>query len=297
MSRRPGSSPSCPPATGRTAPCRGRPVAGGQDGDDPGRLDISAAGCSHGGRLGDGTRVRCPGPGHRASLSRGPRALSGNEMVHAKSFGAEQAVVHAETLPTPPPERTNSDARAGGNKPMKHLLARLISKLGGVAGVVASVAIPAFAQDGTGPMPENAQPRSYGSGWVCDFGYRVEGAECLALDIPEHAYPTGRSYGTGWECDRGYEEVDGTSCNPILVPANAFLRSFGYDWKCERGYRQEHETCVQIVLPEYAYLTEDSLGTGWTCDRGYAAFTGTCIPIVVPTNAYLTNANYGAAWA
>lgn len=218
-------------------------------------------------------------------------------MVHAKSFGAEQAVVHVETLPAPPPERTNSDARAGGNKPTKHLLARLISKLGGVAGVVASVAFPAFAQDGTGPMPENAQPRSYGSGWVCDFGYRVEGAECLALDIPEHAYPTGRSYGTGWECDRGYEEVDGTSCNPIPVPANAFLRSFGYDWKCERGYRQEHETCVQIVLPEYAYLTEDSLGTGWTCDRGYAAFAGTCIPIVVPTNAYLTNANYGAAWA
>ena len=130
---------------------------------------------------------------------------------------------------------------------MRHPLARLIARTAAIAGVIASLAFPVLAQDGTGPMPENAQPRSYGSGWVCDLGYRVEGNECLALDIPEHAYPTGRSYGTGWECDRGYEEVGGTSCNPIPVPANAFLRSYGDDWQCERGFRQERDGCVSIV--------------------------------------------------
>ncbi len=218
-------------------------------------------------------------------------------MAHAKLLRAEQAVVQAETLLAPTSETTAPEGRAGSYKPTKNPLALLVSKLAIAAGVTASMAFPVLAQDGTGPMPENAQPRSYGSGWVCDFGYRVEGAECLALDIPEHAYPTGRSYGTGWECDRGYEEVSGTSCNRFPVPANAFLRSYGDDWQCERGYRQERDACVPIVLPEYAYLTEDSSGTGWNCDRGFAAVAGTCMPIVVPANAYLTNTNYGAVWA
>ena len=192
---------------------------------------------------------------------------------------------------------TNALWSAKEQAAMRRPLAGLIARTAAMASVVAWFAFPVLAQDGTGTMPENAQPRSYGDGWVCDLGYRVEGVECLALDIPEHAYPTGRSYGTGWECDRGYEEANGISCNPIPVPANAFLRSSGYDWQCERGYRQERDACVPIVLPEHAYLTQDTSGTGWTCDRGYSAVAGTCIPIAVPTNAYLTNADYGAAWA
>ena len=182
-------------------------------------------------------------------------------------------------------------------EPARHPLARLISRMAVVAGVIASMSFPILAQDGTGPLPQNAQARSYGGGWVCDLGFRVEGSECLALDVPEHAYPTGRSHGTGWECYRGYEEVNEIFCNPIPVPANAFLRSSGYNWQCKRGFRQEDEACVAIVLPERAYLTEDSSGTGWTCDRGYEAVAGTCSPIAVPENAYLTNADYGEAWA
>jgi hypothetical protein len=218
-------------------------------------------------------------------------------MCRAKSLREEQVVVHADTLLAPTSETSDPERRAGGNQPTRLLLARLISKLAIVAGVVASVAFPVVAQSGTGAMPQNAQLRSYGSGWDCDLGYRVDGAECLALDVPENAYPTGRSYGTGWECYRGYEEVNGTSCNPIAVPANAFLRSSGYDWQCERGYRQERDACVSLVLPEHAYLKKDSSGTGWTCDRGYAAVAGTCTPIAVPANAYLTNADYGAVWS
>jgi hypothetical protein len=217
--------------------------------------------------------------------------------AYAKSLTKEQAMDHAE-IPPAPTSRTPDPVRpAGDNRPTKHPLTRLISKLAFVAAVAASVAFPVLAQEGAGPMPPNAQARSYGGGWICDLGFRVEGAECLALDLPEHAYPTGRTYGTGWECERGYEVVDGMSCNPIPVPANAFLRASGFDWQCERGFRQEDEACVPIALPERAFLTDDASGTGWTCDRGYEVAAGTCLPIAVPANAYLTNADYGAAWA
>ena len=181
--------------------------------------------------------------------------------------------------------------------PTRHLGARLIAKMALVAGVIVSLAFPVFGQVGTGAVPENAQARSYGGGWVCDLGYRVDGAECLKLDIPDNAHATGRSYGTGWACRRGYEEVNGESCNPIHVPANAFLRSAGHDWQCERGYRREREVCVRIDLPDHAYLTDDSGKTGWACNRGFTASTAGCLPIAVPENGYLTNADYGNEWA
>ena len=41
---------------------------------------------------------------------------------------------------------------------MRHPLARLISRLAIMAGVIASLAFPVLAQDGTGPMPGNAHP-------------------------------------------------------------------------------------------------------------------------------------------
>lgn len=172
-------------------------------------------------------------------------------------------------------------------KTTKNPLARPISKLAVVAGVIASMAFPVFAQDGTGPMPDNAEARSYGGGWNCDLGYRVEGAECLALDIPENAYATGRSYGLGWACRRGYEEAEGTSCEAIPVPENAFLRSSGYNWQCDRGYQQNRETCVPIVLPDHAYLNDDTSDSGWTCERGYEQVNNTCVALDLPANAHL----------
>ncbi|NKX44466.1 hypothetical protein [Roseicyclus persicicus] len=182
-------------------------------------------------------------------------------------------------------------------EPARRAPARLIARVAVVAGVIASFAFPVLAQDGTGPIPENAQPRGHGGGWVCDLGFRQEGADCLALHMPAHSHPTGRSYGTGWECDRGYVETNGASCDPIPVPENAFLRSSGHEWQCDRGYLRDRDACVPILLPEHAYLTDDPAGTGWTCDRGYAALEGTCLPIAVPANAYLTNASFGPVWA
>ena len=47
---------------------------------------------------------------------------------------------------------------------MRHPLAKLIGRTAVIAGVIASFAFPVLAQDGTRPIPENAQPRSYGGG-------------------------------------------------------------------------------------------------------------------------------------
>ncbi|MEL7081125.1 MAG: hypothetical protein AAGK82_06910, partial [Pseudomonadota bacterium] len=62
----------------------------------------------------------------------------------------------------------------------------------------------AQAQDGVGLPPEDAQKRSYGSGWNCNLGFRVVDGNCVPLDVPENAFATGRSYGTGWACRRGF---------------------------------------------------------------------------------------------
>jgi hypothetical protein len=74
--------------------------------------------------------------------------------------------------------------RRNGVQPTRPL-ARLIARITVAAGVIASLAFPVFAQDCTGPSAQSAQSRSDGGGWDCDLGYRVEGAECLALDIPD----------------------------------------------------------------------------------------------------------------
>ena len=50
----------------------------------------------------------------------------------------------------------------------------------GMVGLIAFLALPVLAQDGTGPVPENAEARSYGGGWDCRLGYRVDGTDCVA---------------------------------------------------------------------------------------------------------------------
>ena len=181
----------------------------------------------------------------------------------------------------------SSEARLAEPRTGTRRMARWSGRVTLLAGLMAALAFPVMAQDGTGPMPLNAQVRSYGTGWICNLGYRVDGADCVALDIPEHAYPTGRSYGSGWECDRGYEQVSGISCRPIPVPENAYLRASGYDWDCERGFRRTGKTCAAIDLPDNGYLTNTSLAGGWACQRGFTAEAGACRAIVVPENGYL----------
>ena len=54
-----------------------------------------------------------------------------------------------------------------------------------VAGMIVFLAFPVLAQDGTGPVPENAGARNYGGGWDCDVGYEVDGTACVAIDVPD----------------------------------------------------------------------------------------------------------------
>lgn len=220
-----------------------------------------------------------------------PVVPHGRRAETLQSGRQKECMAHYEALPA------RNEPMTYHKQAVRYPLTRVIFALAVAAGMIASIAFPTFAQDGTSAVPENAHTKSYGGGWDCDLGYRVEGAECVVLDIPENAYATGRSHGTGWACHRGYEEVGGISCNPIPVPANAFLRSSGHDWQCDRGYRKARDTCVPVVLPEHAYLTEETSGSGWACDRGYTEDAGICLSIDVPENAYLTNSSYGAPWA
>jgi hypothetical protein len=191
---------------------------------------------------------------------------------------------------------TEADSMANEKRtspPASSLMARLVF----AAGLAAGLAFPALAQDGKGAVPENATARGNGAAWDCDPGYRVDGAKCSGIEIPDNAYPTGLSYGRGWACRRGHEEIAGTSCAVIPVPPNAFLRSSGHDWQCARGFRRDGDSCVDIVLPQHAYLTEDWSGSAWACERGFTAEADRCVPIAVPENGYLTDADYGDAWA
>lgn len=138
-----------------------------------------------------------------------------------------------------------------------------------------------------GAVPENASPSTYGSGWLCDRGYREVDEECIAVEIPANAYATNESYGRGWECNRGYRR-ERKACVIIKVPPNAYLDSpAGYGWKCNRGYRAVDEACVEIKVPRNGYLSGSAHGSGWKCDRGFQAVEETCLALELPANAHI----------
>jgi hypothetical protein len=113
------------------------------------------------------------------------------------------------------------------------------------------LAIPGltYAEGATGDPPENATAKRYGRGWACDPGYQQVEGRCVALKLPDNAYPTSTSYGRGWECGWGYQNIDET-CIAVAVPPNAYLNSFTGDrWRCDRGYREVNAVCVAIEVP------------------------------------------------
>lgn len=179
-------------------------------------------------------------------------------------------------------------------EPTKHPLARLIARMAVVAGLIASFAFPAFAQDA--PMPANATARSYGEGWECDRGYRRDADACLAVIVPENAYATNRTYGKGWECLHGFQEVDDAACFEVVVPEGGYLDPSGQKWSCLRGYMKVDDVCLKIDLPPNAYLSDRGFGSAWLCDRGYEVDGDTCAAIAVPENAFLNGSAHGQPW-
>lgn len=156
--------------------------------------------------------------------------------------------------------------------------------------------LPAFGQTASQPMPENASAKSYGDGWECNIGFRLNENDCVAVVVPQNAYDTNRSYGSGWECLHGFRRTDEAACVAVEVPEGGFLDPSGERWRCLRGYLKIDDTCQEIVLPANAYLADASDGSTWTCERGFEATGDQCIAIAVPANAYLNGSGYGQPW-
>ncbi|MEM8775087.1 MAG: hypothetical protein AAGF53_08635 [Pseudomonadota bacterium] len=178
--------------------------------------------------------------------------------------------------------------------PTKQPLARLIARMAVVAGMIASFAFPAFAQDA--PMSAHATARSFGNGWECDRGYRRDGDACLAIIVPENAYATNRAYGSGWECLHGFQEVDDATCLEVVVPDGGYLDPSRQRWNCLSGYMKVDDLCLEIDLPPNTYLAGRGYGAAWLCDRGYEVKGDACIAIAIPENAYFEDASYGPGW-
>lgn len=106
----------------------------------------------------------------------------------------------------------------------------------------------AFGQ-ATPPVPANAEASRYGSGWECNRGFRRQGASCLAVVAPDHAFLTNESYGKGWECHYGFAEK-ANRCLAVQVPAYAYLDPYyGDRWQCMRGHRRNDTGCEHIRCP------------------------------------------------
>lgn len=190
-----------------------------------------------------------------------------------------------QTMPPPPHAvRVSTDARAVAAQLVGSICALLL------------FAMPALAQSAAQPIPVNASAKSYGDGWDCDIGYRLNGDTCDAVFAPQNAYETNRPYGLGWECIHGFRRVDGVACVAVAVPEGGYLGPSGERWHCSRGFLKVDDSCVEIILPTNAYLTESAYGSAWECDRGFESTGDLCAAIAVPTNAYLNTSSYGQPW-
>ena len=172
----------------------------------------------------------------------------------------------------------------------------VVVQLMGLIFAVLLLALPAVAQTAAQPIPENASAKSYGDGWECNTGFRLNENTCAAVVVPRNAYDTKRSYGSGWECLHGFRRTGETECIAVEVPEGGFLDTSGERWRCLRGYIKVDETCQEIVLPANAYLADASYGSTWTCERGFEAAGDLCTAIAVPANAYLNGSGYGQPW-
>ncbi len=54
-------------------------------------------------------------------------------------------------------------------------------------------------------IPANAS--AYGSGWVCNHGYKRQGSGCAEINVPVNA----SAYGSGWVCNLGFKR-QGQKC-------------------------------------------------------------------------------------
>lgn len=135
---------------------------------------------------------------------------------------------------------------------------------------------------GAQPMPPNASPRQFGSGWQCNRGFYRSANECLPVQIPQNAELNFR--GDDWQCRRGFYR-SGSGCSPVQVPQNAELNFRGDDWQCRRGFYRAGNGCTPVQIPQNAEL--NFRGDDWQCRRGFYRLGSGCSPVQVPQNAEL----------
>ena len=80
--------------------------------------------------------------------------------------------------------------------------------------------------------------------------------------------------GDDWKCERGFARVDGR-CDPIVVPANAYLDDVGSEWRCDRGFRKEGAGCTAVRVPDGGYINYS--GDDWSCADGFLKKDGACL--------------------
>jgi hypothetical protein len=142
------------------------------------------------------------------------------------------------------------------------------------------------ARGDTGPIPENARAKGYGTGWECNRGYSLVKGACTAVTIPANAYPAGTSFGQGWQCNHGFKAA-GEACVAIKILANAYLQPSGDSWHCERTYRKVDDTCMAVAVPLNGYLADSAYGLGWKCERGFQAVDEACVALKMPEHTHL----------
>ncbi|AUQ99707.1 hypothetical protein [Phaeobacter inhibens] len=203
--------------------------------------------------------------------------------------------MHRNLLPSIPSLRANAENFSRVME-LRRFLHSTIKRIVVVFGLLAAFIQPAFSETVALSVPENAHKSSYGDGWECNRSYRAVGSTCIAVVVPQNAYPTHRSYGPGWECSHGFIEAEGASCAKVFVPEGGYLAPSGTRWNCLRGYRKIDDFCQKIVLPPDAYLTNSTHGPSWLCDRGFEAKGDACAVIEVPEHAFLNASAYGQRW-
>ncbi len=70
-------------------------------------------------------------------------------------------------------------------------------------------------------------PDASGHNRECERGFSHGARGCVAVPVPQRAYPTCTLFGRGWQRQRGYAAQD-DSCVAVRVPANAFLQAAGH---------------------------------------------------------------------
>ena len=108
--------------------------------------------------------------------------------------------------------------------------------LTGAICVLLLTALSTHAQSAKLPVPENASSKSYGDGWECNIGYRLNGETCLSVVVPENAFETKRRYGSGWECLHGFRQSDESECTAVIVTVGEYWCPSRQRWHLSRGF-------------------------------------------------------------